>query len=376
MKHYSEEEFLNQLLSIPSVNGVDDEREIANFIAEYLKDCKVNVSVREIDQRHANVVAVLGGKSKEKVVWNGHLDTVPYGKLSQWNTDPAVPAKKNGCIYARGASDMKSGLAAMVYALGNMKQRGYIPEKTIYFLGTCDEEKGGLGAKEAVKEGIMDDAVLLLVGEPTGMKIGSAQKGCVWLKMKTKGKTSHGAYPQEGINAVEYGFEIFRKLKEKLSEFVHPLLGQPTVQITGIKGGIVPNMTPDDAEFMLDIRTVPQVSTGEILRYALCLSQTYERNTDGMLKTEFTVENERMAIETAPDDLWLRKTEWVERCMYLSASQTGINYFTDASILAEGKKDLPVILLGPGEPFLAHKPDKYVELKKYLQFIEFLNKLF
>lgn len=175
---------------------------------------------------------------------------------------------------------------------------------------------------------------------------------------------------------MEYGFEIFRKLKEKLSEFVHPLLGQPTVQITGIKGGIVPNMTPDDAEFMLDIRTVPQVSTGEILRYALCLSQTYERNTDGMLKTEFTVENERMAIETAPDDLWLRKTEWVERCMYLSASQTGINYFTDASILAEGKKDLPVILLGPGEPFLAHKPDEYVELKKYLQFIEFLNKLF
>lgn len=48
MKHYSEEEFLKQLLSIPSVNGVDDEREIANFIAEYLKDCKVNVSVWEI----------------------------------------------------------------------------------------------------------------------------------------------------------------------------------------------------------------------------------------------------------------------------------------------------------------------------------------
>ncbi len=57
---------------------------------------------------------------------------------------------------------------------------------------------------------------------------------------------------------MEYGFEIFRKLKEKLSEFVHPLLGQPTVQITGIQGGMVPNMTPDDAEFMLDIRTVPR----------------------------------------------------------------------------------------------------------------------
>ena len=148
MKHYSEEEFLNQLLSIPSVNGVDDEREIANFIAEYLKDCKVNVSVREIDQRHANVVAVLGGKSKEKVVWNGHLDTVPYGKLSQWNTDPAVPAKKNGCIYARGASDMKSGLAAMVYALGNMKQRGYIRKRPSIFLAPVMRKKAVLGQKK------------------------------------------------------------------------------------------------------------------------------------------------------------------------------------------------------------------------------------
>ncbi|MFR7443279.1 MAG: hypothetical protein ACLUUO_07105 [Sellimonas intestinalis] len=109
MKHYSEEEFLNQLLSIPSVNGVDDEREIANFIAEYLKDCKVNVSVREIDQRHANVVAVLGGKSKEKVVWNGHLDTVPYGKLFTMEYRSGRSSQKNGCIYAK-ASDREAVL--------------------------------------------------------------------------------------------------------------------------------------------------------------------------------------------------------------------------------------------------------------------------
>lgn len=376
MKQYSEEEFLKALLSIPSVNGMDDERRIANFIAEYLKECGVSAAVREIDQKHANIIAVLEGKSKEKIIWNGHLDTVPYGKLSQWNTDPAVPSKKNGCIYARGASDMKSGLAAMVYVLGSMKQKGYVPEKTIYFLGTCDEEKGGLGAREAVKEGIMDEAVLLLIGEPTGMKIGSAQKGCIWLKMKIKGKTCHGAYPEEGVNAIEYGFEIFRQLKEKLAEFTHPLLGRPTVQITEISGGIVPNMTPDEVEFMLDIRTVPNVTAEEILGYLSCLLKEYVRNTGGILKAEFSLENERMAVETGKNDFWVRKTEWVEKCMYLPASQTGISYFTDASILAKGKKDLPVILLGPGEPSLAHKPDEYVELKKYLQFIQLLNKLF
>ena len=103
MKHYSEEEFLKQLLSIPSVNGVDDEREIANFIAEYLKDCKVNVSVREIDQRHANVVAVLGGKKQRK----GSMERAfGYGTVwknfSQWNTDPAVPARKTDVFMQEG----------------------------------------------------------------------------------------------------------------------------------------------------------------------------------------------------------------------------------------------------------------------------------
>ena len=79
MKHYSEEVVFKTLLSIPSVNGVDDEREIANFIAEYLKDCKVNVSVREIDQSMRMSLRT-GRKSKENGVWNGHLDTVPLWK--------------------------------------------------------------------------------------------------------------------------------------------------------------------------------------------------------------------------------------------------------------------------------------------------------
>ena len=114
MQSYSEEEFLNKVLSIGSVNGSDDERILAEFLANYLKACGVNAVVQEIGKKHANVIAMLEGKSEEKIIWNGHLDTVPYGKISEWSTDPAVPVKKNGCIYARGASDMKSGLAGMV----------------------------------------------------------------------------------------------------------------------------------------------------------------------------------------------------------------------------------------------------------------------
>ena len=139
---------LKEILAIPSVNGADNEGAVAEFIANYLKEKHIDAFVQQIDETHANIIAKLEGKSSETVVWNGHLDTVPYGSTEEWNTDPSIPVEKNGRIYARGASDMKSGLAAMVYLLGEIGESGEKPEQTILFLGTCDEEKSGLGAEK------------------------------------------------------------------------------------------------------------------------------------------------------------------------------------------------------------------------------------
>ncbi len=84
---------------------------LSEFIANYLKEKHIDAFVQQIDETHANIIAKLEGKSSETVVWNGHLDTVPYGNTEEWNTDPSIPVERNGRIYARGASDMKSGLA-------------------------------------------------------------------------------------------------------------------------------------------------------------------------------------------------------------------------------------------------------------------------
>lgn len=376
MKLYDEVEFLKEVLRIPSVNGVDDERKIARFLVDYLKKCGVDAMVQEIDSKHANVIAVLEGKTDEKVIWNGHLDTVPYGKITQWNTDPSEPVKKNGCIYARGASDMKSGLAAMVYTLGNMKQKGHIPAKTIYFFGTCDEEKGGLGAARILEEGRMKDASLLLIGEPTGCALGVAQKGCIWVRLKLYGKTSHGAYPEEGINAVEYGVQIFRELKARVEQHKHLLLGSATVQITEIKGGIAPNMTPDLAEIVFDIRTLPGMEYTEVISWLDEICGTYCAQTEQKLKTEIEVFNHRIPIGIDSDHLWVKKFEWEINCEFASSKKIGINYFTDASVLAKNIPELPVLLFGPGEPGMAHQPNEYVEIDKYLRYMKVLKRLF
>ena len=245
---------LKEILAIPSVNGVDDEGSVAEFIGNYLKEKNIDASVQKIDETHANIIARLEGKSSETIVWNGHLDTVPYGNLEEWNTNPSFPVEKNGRIYARGASDMKSGLAAMVYLLGKIGESGQKPEQTILFLGTCDEEKGGLGAEKILEKIDLSSSSLLLIGEPIGCKLGVAQKGCVWAQLNISGKTSHGAYPEEGYNAVEYGMKVVGRIKRWVTEYEHRVLGTATAQVTMIQGGIAPNMTPDFAEILLDIR--------------------------------------------------------------------------------------------------------------------------
>lgn len=376
MRNYSEVEFLEKVLSIPSVNGKQDTGKLAEFLAGYLRDCGLFVSLQKVDENNVNVITVLQGKTKEQVIWNGHLDTVPYGELSKWHTDPERPEVKNGRMYGRGSSDMKSGLAGMVYVLGQMKRQGHVPLQTIHFWGTADEEKGGRGAAKMIEEYGIPKASLLLIGEPTDCCLGIAQKGCVWLKAGVCGKTSHGAYPEEGENAVMYGFKLYETIREKLHRYSHPLLGKPTIQITGIQGGIAPNMTPDEAELCMDIRTVPGIGKEEILLWAKEEAEKYRKHTQGRVGIEFQIMNYRKAIETDEKNPWVQKMQHVIKSETGEGTKTGISFFTDASVFMKNRDDIPVILFGPGKEQLAHKPDEYVEIKTYLQYIRILRRLF
>lgn len=367
---------LKEILAIPSVNGADNEGAVAEFIANYLKEKHIDAFVQQIDETHANIIAKLEGKSSETVVWNGHLDTVPYGNTEEWNTDPSIPVEKNGRIYARGASDMKSGLAAMVYLLGEIGESGEKPEQTILFLGTCDEEKSGLGAEKILEEIDLSCGSLLLIGEPTGCKLGVAQKGCIWAQLNISGKTSHGAYPEEGYNAVEYGMKIVCRIKKWVTEYEHRVLGTATAQVTMIQGGIAPNMTPDFAEILLDIRTVPGISAEDVEKKIKKICREEVEETNGEVKFEVRIKNARRAIEIAEEERWLKEFKAYLKQNGAETEEIGINYFTDASILTKKESEIPVLLFGPGEPRLAHKPNEFVELEKYEKYIEILGEIF
>lgn len=191
-----------ELLEIPSVNHQDSELKKAEFIASYLQCGGIDARVERIDALRGNVVAWVPGRdSSRTMVWNGHIDTVPYGSLDDWSTDPFKAVQKDGRLYGRGTSDMQSGMAAMMYALTHLEGQ---PFCNIQFIATCDEEKGGAGAKDVCRKSQMvQDNELVLIGEPTILQLGMAQKGCLWLEMEVLGRASHGAYPSKGVNAIE-----------------------------------------------------------------------------------------------------------------------------------------------------------------------------
>lgn len=261
---------------------------------------------------------------------------------------------------------MKSGLSAMVYALTHLEGK---PAHNIRFAGTCDEEKNGLGAQRALAENRAGEYAFLLIGEPTGMKLGVAQKGCLWLQIQMKGRTSHGAYPQEGINAIHCLYELAQELVGYVESFRSPLLGGSTAQIDLIQGGVAPNMTADSCEAVLDIRMVPGLTAEMVLKKGQELLAGLQKKKPG-LQAEWKFLNDRRAFEISSEDPDVARLRSLLQKKGYPGGDVGINFFTDASVLAKDRPKQRVLLFGPGEPALAHQPNEYVEIESYLDAIE------
>ena len=361
---------LKDFLAIPTVNSVDDEGALARHIARCIQNAGIPCTLQAIDGKRSNVVAELEGASPETVVLCGHLDTVPYGNLDEWDTPPSEPVLSGNRLFGRGASDMKSGLAAMVFALVKLAREGVRPQSCLRFIGTADEEKTGLGAQAAVAGGLMRGAKALLIAEPTNGDLGTAGKGCLWLRFRVQGNTAHAAYPAEGSSAVEGALKIRDAVRAYAERFSAPLLGGPTVTITGIHAGIANNMVPDACDLLLDIRTVPGMEHPAFFRHLETVLEQL-RTGSPACRAELEVLGDRIPVGVPEGHPLVRAfTGLVQRAAGETPGLTGIHFFSDASILVRDCPDIPVLLFGPGDQRLAHKPNESVDIGLYFKAID------
>lgn len=283
----------SDLIAINSENPPGNMEEITEFICDYLQKHNIKYEVLRPAPDKPNIVARIGKPGGRTLILNGHSDVVPIGDPTKWNFPPFSGKVENGKILGRGASDMKGGIAGILFAAALIADAQIELEGELILTIVPDEEiSGDKGTKWLVETyGLRADACL--VAEPTEInncEIG--QRGSLWLKLTAKGVSAHGSLcPYVGDNAITKLLQVITRLDQiknipaAYPEILRPIMDDSkkmaaaklkkpgaenvldhiTVNVGTIRGGIKTNVVPDEAQAEIDIRIPIGITTAMVI---------------------------------------------------------------------------------------------------------------
>ncbi|HSB71272.1 MAG TPA: M20 family metallopeptidase [Candidatus Methylomirabilis sp.] len=359
---------LSDLVRIPSVNprlpGGTGEAEIARHLIERLRALDLSPVISEVHPGRPNVLVTLPGRpGGPHLLFEAHTDTVPP---SHGQPEPFSPRLEGDRLYGRGSCDTKASVAAMFLALASIRPaRERRPTVTVAF--TVGEELGHDGAKHLAASGFRADGAV--IGEPTGLDVVAAHKGAIRWKMVTTGRSAHSSNPEKGCNAIVKMAGVIRALEDRLiprlRESRHPLLGQATLCVGRIEGGLQVNIVPDRCVIELDWRTLPGETWGgarKALEGALAFAQAEDPDL------RLTIEEPYQAfagMETPPDAPIVRLAQEAVRRIDGDHPVRGVAYGTDGAEFSPA--GIPCVVLGPGNIEQAHTSSEYVEVQQVVK---------
>lgn len=245
-------EFAQTLIRIKSYSG--QEEEAIKLVEKKMLSMGYDEVI--IDQM-GNVVGRIGSGPKS-ILLDSHVDTVEVNDESEWNVPPFSGEVIGGRLHGRGSVDMKSSVAASVYAAAIAKQQGFIKDKSIYVSVTVFEEDcDGENLKHHFKErNLRPDYVVIC--EPSNNVIALGHKGKAQVRIKTLGVSAHGSAPEKGVNAIYEMAEIIQRVEKRNLELmkngdVHGTM--VTSKISSVAASL--NAVPFECEIYVDRRTVP-----------------------------------------------------------------------------------------------------------------------
>jgi len=349
-------ELSKELVRMNTINPPGREEPCARHLGALLESAGFRVRYHAYGDDRVNLVASIGGEStKPPLCLTGHIDTVPLG-AAPWSVDPFAAETGDGKLYGRGTSDMKCGVAALtVAALNSAKYLSSTPGLTLVI--TAGEETGCEGAFHLYRDGVLDRAGAVVVAEPTSNYPFVGHKGALWLKATARGVTAHGSMPEKGVNAIYKAARAVTKLEAfRFDNPSHALMGQATLNVGTIRGGLNINSVPDAAEIAIDIRTVPTVDHGKLI-------QTLATQLGADVELESLMDLE--AVYTDAGHAWMQEVFEIMRPLLGEQPKPRVaTYFTDAAALNLAYANPPTVILGPGEPQMAHQTDEYCTVQR------------
>ena len=352
-----------ELLAFDTVNPPGMERACARHLGAILEGAGFATEMHEYAEGRTSLIARLGDGSAPPICFTGHMDVVPLG-AAQWTREPFAGETDGDRLYGRGSTDMKGGIAAFVAAAVELAPR-LARGPGLVLVITAGEEIGCEGARFLADQRLLGEAGAIVVAEPTANYPYVGHKGLAWFEIETRGVTAHGSMPEVGDNAIVKMARVIDDLGGfRFPVESHAVMGRPTLNVGTIRGGLNTNSVPDQARITLDTRTVPGIDHGH-----LCKSLEALLAPRGAAVRKIV---DVPALYTEPQEAWVQ--EVFEACTPLLGERPAprtITFSTDGTDLKRGFGGaVPAVILGPGEPSLAHQTDEWCSINRMQQSVD------
>lgn len=373
-------ELIEKLISFDTTSHLSN-LALIEFVETYL--ASHGVAARRVmneDGTKANLFATIGDEAQPGgIVLSGHTDVVPV-EGQDWSSDPFRVEERDGKLYGRGTSDMKSFLAVALAHLPAVLKEG--PKIPVHFALSYDEEVGCLGVRPMIESVIrtLPKPQVVIVGEPSSMKVVNAHKGIQSYHTTVTGLEYHSSQTHLGVSAIQHASELISFLMQLAAEMRER--GDPsgrfcppytTINIGTIKGGTALNIIPKTCSFLWEYRMLPGADSEEIItRFNAhvendVLPRMRAVFPGAKIETKVRAQSPGLAaLDGDPGETLVMK---LAQCN----SAEAVSYNTEAGLFQLA--DIPTVVCGPGDIAQAHKPDEFIEIAQVKECEAFMRRL-
>lgn len=371
-------DLLRQLVSFDTTSHKSN-LTIVDFIEDYLLQHGVlatRITTPEGDK--ASVFATIGPNDAGGIALSAHTDVVPVDGQT-WDSDPFTLRIDGGKLYGRGTSDMKGFIACALAAVPDFKRRQLATPVHLAF--SYDEEIGCIGVRPMIAKfgALLPKPRLVIVGEPTSMRVVDAHKGPVRWQVEITGRAAHSSMAPLGVNAISYAARIIAELERLEAELKistrNDRFDPPyaSLQVTRIEGGTASNIIPLSCRFGFEIRATPGLDIDSI-----------ERRVKAFVDTECIPDMRRVAPEaditvvranSVPPFGADRDSEIVTLALKLAGQNdtAAVSYATEAGLFQDAGS--PSIVCGPGDIAQAHTANEWIAESEITACMAFMKRL-
>jgi succinyl-diaminopimelate desuccinylase len=356
-------QILRELIAIPTVDPPGNEMEAAEYVRSILEPEGIACRIYDLGNGRANLVARLNGTGgNPSLVYSAHLDTIAVDE-AQWTMPPFGGDIKDGRLYGRGATDMKSGMVSMICAAIQLKRENLRLGGDLVLAFSAAENSTGMGALQLIDSGELEGAGAMLISEPTSLSIFIAEKGALWLRAIAKGGAGHGAFVEDWRK--DYGNAIIRMASFidglKYFEFgvpPHRHLGTPSINVGKIEGGVSAPTIPGSCTVEIDIRMLPGMNPDAV-------QEMVQASAGGHIDIQLV--DFKPPVVTAEEDPFVKLcAASCEAVCSKKPDVTGVSYYSDAAFFKPAM-DIPIVIIGPGEVGHSGIADEYVEVANLMK---------